>query len=131
MSALLYSAGLVTLAVIGFYLCHLALQKPLLGPLLRERCGALVGVGAGVRGAGGPLGGNAVSLLQRQYPQGSGDVDGAQAVAGAGGRHGRATQGVAVRCADQHNSVSKSSVQVVAPLSRAKALPSSVRLLHE
>ena len=41
---------------------HLALQKPLLGPLLRERCGALVGVGAGVHGAGGQAGGDALFL---------------------------------------------------------------------
>ena len=72
-----------------------------------------------------------MSLLQGQCPQGGGDVDWAQAVAGAGGRRGRATQGAAVRCAGQHNSISKSSVQVVAPPNRAKALSSSVRLLHE
>ena len=72
-----------------------------------------------------------MSLLQGQCFQGGGDVDGAQAVAGVGGRHGTATQGAAVRCADQHNSIFESSVQVVAPPNRAKALSSSVRLLHE
>ena len=42
-----------------------------------------------------------MSLLQGQCPQGGGDVDWAQAVAGAGGRRGRATQGATVRCAGQ------------------------------
>ena len=42
----------------------MALQKPLRCPLLRERHGALVGVGAGVHGAGGSAGGDAVSALQ-------------------------------------------------------------------
>ena len=42
-----------------------------------------------------------MSLLQGQCSQGGGDVDWAQAVAGAGGRHGRSAQGATVRCAGQ------------------------------
>ena len=42
-----------------------------------------------------------MSLLQGQCPQGGGDVDWAQAVVGAGCRHGKPAQGAAVRCAGQ------------------------------
>ena len=49
----------------------------------------------------GPAGGDAVSLLQGQCPQGGSDVDWAQAVAGAGCRNGWPIQRAAVRCAGQ------------------------------
>ena len=57
----------------------------------------------------GAAGGDAVSLLQVRCPQGGGDVDRAQAVAGAGCRLGKPAQGAAVRCAGQNKQTDRAS----------------------
>ena len=54
------------------------------------------GVGAGVHGARGQAGGDAVPVLRRQHAQGGGDVDRVQAVTDTRGSRGGATPGAAV-----------------------------------